>query len=245
MKKTLLQIVQSILNDMDSEDVNSLSDSTEAEQVARVVETCYYNLVATTDIPEHYEFRKLVSKATTDLPTFFEYPANCKHLSEVWYDVATTGDPQYRKITFLPPSAFVALTDRASTYDLVTEPTGGIKLRIANDRMPTYYTSFDDDTIVFDSYDNSVDLPLQASKTRCYGDFLPSFTITDTFVPDLDAVYFPYLIAESKSTCFDLFKGGTTQKVDQQARRQKHYIQNNKYKTTRARGPAYGRRTWY
>jgi hypothetical protein len=32
MKRTLLQIVQNILSDMDSEDVNSISDSVEAEQ---------------------------------------------------------------------------------------------------------------------------------------------------------------------------------------------------------------------
>ena len=38
MKTTLLQIVQSILSDMDSEEVNSISDTTEAQQIASVVE---------------------------------------------------------------------------------------------------------------------------------------------------------------------------------------------------------------
>jgi hypothetical protein len=36
MKRTLLEMVQSILSDMDSEDVNSISDTNEAEQIASV-----------------------------------------------------------------------------------------------------------------------------------------------------------------------------------------------------------------
>ena len=39
MKMTLLEMVQNILSDMDSEEINSLSDSNEAEQVALVIKT--------------------------------------------------------------------------------------------------------------------------------------------------------------------------------------------------------------
>lgn len=51
MKRTLLQIVQNILSDMDSEDVNSISDSIEAEQIASVVRDVYLNMVSTRMIP--------------------------------------------------------------------------------------------------------------------------------------------------------------------------------------------------
>ena len=56
MKKTLLQIVQNILSDLDSEDVNSISDTVEAMQIARVVENTFYNIVATRDVlnTHHY-----------------------------------------------------------------------------------------------------------------------------------------------------------------------------------------------
>ena len=53
MKRTLLSMVQSILSDMDSEDVNAISDSIEAQQVASVIEDTYFNLVSARDIPEH------------------------------------------------------------------------------------------------------------------------------------------------------------------------------------------------
>ena len=46
MKSTLLQVVQSILSDMDSEDVNTISDTIEAQQVASVVEDTYFNIMS-------------------------------------------------------------------------------------------------------------------------------------------------------------------------------------------------------
>ena len=39
IKKNLLEIVQNILSDMDSEEVNTISDTVEAMQVAQIVET--------------------------------------------------------------------------------------------------------------------------------------------------------------------------------------------------------------
>ena len=45
MKTTLLQLVQSILSDMDSEEVNGISDTIEAKQIASVIEDTYYNLL--------------------------------------------------------------------------------------------------------------------------------------------------------------------------------------------------------
>ncbi len=53
MKRTLLEMTQSILSDMDSEAVNSISDTVEAQQIASVVEDTYYNIVAARKIPEH------------------------------------------------------------------------------------------------------------------------------------------------------------------------------------------------
>ena len=46
MRNTLLEMVQSILSDMDSENVNSISDSVEAQQVASVIEDTFFNIIA-------------------------------------------------------------------------------------------------------------------------------------------------------------------------------------------------------
>ena len=50
---------------MDSEDVNTISDTVEAQQVASVVEDTYFNIIAARDIPEHNKLIPLVSLLTT------------------------------------------------------------------------------------------------------------------------------------------------------------------------------------
>lgn len=243
IKKTLLQIVQSILNDMDSEDVNSIDDSVEAGQVASIVEDVFYEMAATREIPEHKGLLKLTAAADTDTPTHFSYPTNVKGIECVWYDTSDDGSLEYEEIKYIAPLEFLALVDpRSSNYDSVLDLNGGTTLRITNNAHPTYYTSFDDENIVMDAYKSTVDTTLQESKVRAYGSTIPTFSQTNSYVPDLDAEYFPYLISEAKSRCFDVFKGGTTAKIDQSSRRQRAHMQNDRFRTRMGNDrPHYGR----
>jgi hypothetical protein len=116
---------------------------------------------------------------------------------------------------------------------VVPDVNSSISLAIFNDRMPTYYTSFDDLHVVLNAYDAAIDTTLQESKTMAYGTVYPTFTIADNFVPDLDDTMMPFLLAEAKSTCFSLFKSGSDPKIEQAARRLKSYVQNDMYRTKR------------
>ena len=240
MKRTLLEIVQSILSDLDSEGVNSIEDTVEALQVASVVEDTFYNIVTTRDIPEHYRLIKLTSLSNSQKPTHFTYPSNVRRIDTLKYKT-TEG---YTDITFVDPLTFLSRTGAEVNNTVeVTDVHAGTSLYIRNDRTPSYYTSFDDQTIVMNSYDASIETILQASKTQAFGVIHPEFVKDDTHVPDMDDVMFPLLIAEAKSTCFSLFKGGVDPKIDQAARRHKSYIQNDMYKTKRDnKRPTYGRR---
>jgi hypothetical protein len=242
MKRTLLEMVQSILSDMDSEAVNSISDSVEAEQVASVIQDTFFNLIAARDIPEHRQLIKLTALADSDKPTHFKYPTNTRQLSRVDYNIATTGTT-YREITFVEPMVFIdRMNQDTSSSITVTDVAGGTTLFIGNSTSPSYYTSFDDEHIVMDSYDAVVDTTLQNSKSRAFGYVYPTFTISDSFEPDLDDTMLPYMLAEAKSTCFSLFKSGSDPKIEQSARRLKSFVQNDMYKTKRAnKRPYYGR----
>jgi hypothetical protein len=116
---------------------------------------------------------------------------------------------------------------------VVPDVNSSISLAIFNDRMPTYYTSFDDLHVVLNAYDAAIDTTLQESKTMAYGTVYPTFTIADGFIPDLDDTMMPYLLAEAKSTCFSLFKSGSDPKIEQAARRLKSFVQNDMYRTKR------------
>lgn len=240
MKKTLLQIVQEILSDMDSEGVNTLSDSVEAEQVASIVETTYYNLVSTREIPEHQELIKLTPLSDIVYPTHFEYGSETKRIDKLWYE---NTEGFYKEVCWLAPLDFLIRSDGIQEdYTSVPDKSGGTTLRIQNDKNPQYYTSFDDQYIVMDSHDATVETTLQMSKVRAFGVVHPEFVQADDFVPDMDAVMFPYLIAEAKSAAMSLLSGGSDPKVEQAARRQKSYIQNDMSKTRRPKGlSAYGR----
>ena len=242
MKRTLLQIVQNILSDMDSEDVNSISDSIEAEQIASVVRDVYYNMVSTRMIPEHKELFKLTSLSDSTRPTHFQVPETINNIESIQYNVGSS-DIEFKEIKYMEPLTFLMLYQDSDETDTVSDVNGGTSILVKNDKQPDFYTSFDDYHIIMDSYDSSVSSTLTSNKTRCYGKKTPVFTISDDFTPDLDDVMFPYLLAESKSTCFSLFKSGPDQKIEQAARRQKSYVQNDMYRMNKEnKRPYYGRR---
>ena len=245
MKTTLLELVQSILSDMDSEAVNSISDSVEAQQVASVIEDTYYNIISNRDIPELKRIITLTSLSDSTRPTHFKYPENVKQLEEIRYNIALSGGVTYAVVPFIDPLEFIARqsTDEDATAIIqVPDVDTSAVFLIRNDTMPTYYTSFDDEHIVFNAYDASVESIMQASKTMAYGTVYPTFSITDAFEPHLDDNMMPYLLAESKSVCFSLFKSGSDPKVEQAARRLKSYVQNDMFRTKQAnKRPHYGR----
>jgi len=242
MKRTLLEMVQSILSDMDSEDVNSISDTNEAEQIASVIEDTYYNIISARDIPEHQQLLKLTSLSDSTRPTHFRYPDNVKQIESLSYNIATTGS-NYKSIYYVHPLEFLEKMDDQSSASLkVSDKVGNTDLFVYNNVDPSYYTSFDDYHIIMDAYKSSSGNTLEADKTRAYGTVYPTFTISDSFEPDLDDNMLPYLLAEAKSTCFSLFKAGSDPKVEQQARRLKSYVQNDMHRTKRAnKRPSYGR----
>ena len=239
MKSTLLQVVQSILSDMDSEDVNAIADTVEAQQVASVVEDTYFNIIAARDIPEHNKLIPLVSLTSTARPTHFTYPARTKQLMRVDYNIGTASVPDYREIVYVEPLVFMDRMDQ--TAKKVTTVDQSVELFVGNDKDPSYYTSFNDNHIIMDAYDASVEANLASNKTRAFCAIYPTFSQTDSFAIDLDQTLMPLLLAEAKSACMSLFKGGSDPKIEQSARRLKSYVQNDQYKTRLASRNQYGR----
>ncbi len=227
MKRSLLELVQSILNDIDGEPVNSIFDTEEAMQCASVVKDTFFNIVAARQTPEHDELLKLTALSDSSKPNMFVYPDNVKEIRLFEYN--------NREVRWKDPIKFLESMPTVGQDNtlVVQDPVSGIDLNCWTDKNPRYYTSFDNQTIICDSYDSVVDTTLQESKTRCWGSVFPIFTLADNFVPDLNETLFPYLLAEAKSVCFSVFKSGSDPKVEQAARRLKNGIQNDRYKSKR------------
>ena len=243
IKKSLLEMTKDILSALDSDDVNSLSDSVEALQIASIIKSTYYETIAPRYVPSTERLLKITAANDSNFPTTFSYADSVRSVTKLWYNVGTLAAPEMRDLTYVSPEEFLNLTDPISeTFVLVEEPYSSVPIKIRTDQHPTYYTSFDDESIYCDSYDSTVDGTLQESKIRALGTVFPTFEIEDSFEPILSPQYFPYLEAEARSMCFEVLKGGTTPKVDQAARRQKAHIQNDKHRTAQPTGwSPYGR----
>mgnify|MGYP003675525854 CR=1 FL=1 len=172
-KLTLLTMTQRILNDMDSDQVNSISDTTESSQVASIVETIYYDLIANKSIPEHRELFQFTALADSTKPNYLKYPSTMTQVQWFKYDKRDSGTDtkiNYTDVDYLSPTEFIEhvnTRDSSDTNISTITDTSGIKLLIKKNFNPTYWTSFDDEFVVCDSYESTIDTTLISSKTQC------------------------------------------------------------------------------
>ena len=242
MKMTLLEMTQAVLLAMESDQVNSISDTIESDAVAQLIRSLYYDIANDLGLPEHDSLVELTASGSALQPCLMHVPANVTKISAISYDIR--GDleddvdlPNWKKLTYVPIDRFIELTQgyrsNSSTIGSMQLETDGDTFEFIhrNDAMPTYYTSFDDDQLIFDSFNKDIDTTLQKSKTLCYGSRVSTFTLTDSFVPDLDASEFPYFLNRAKVRAFAEFKQQQHQEAAGEARRQKIMTQVRGKKT--------------
>ena len=229
MKMTLLDMVQDILNDMDGDEVSSIDDTPDSQQVAQVVKTTYYALMNRRNWPHLRQAIKLSASGTTDRPTHMQLEDEVKELVFINYDKARGTDTRkkYGEVTWAEPDDFLRIlngrNDSEENVTTVVDPSG-VELFIRNDIPPSYYTSFNDATIVFDSHDSEVDTTLQNAKVQAYGYVIPSWSMADDFIPDLPDEAFTLLLEESKSKCSFKFRQVVDQKAEMEAKRQDRWL---------------------
>jgi len=247
-KMSLLEIVTDILNDMDSDEVNSINDTIESQQVAQIVKTSYFEIIANRNWPHLRKLVQLESAGELSKPNYLKLPTGTKELVFFRYDKLTDTNPKSRleEIIYKEPDSFLRMVsgrnDDSENVDTVID-FSGTKLLINNHLPPTYWTSFNDDYIITDSYDSAVENTLQKSKTQCLAYIDPQWTHADDFIPDLPSEAFPALLEEAKSTAFLVLKQMANQKAEQKASRQQRWLSR---KAWAAKGgieyPNYGRK---
>lgn len=239
MKQTLLDLVQAILAAMDSEEINSISDTVEANQVALICKNVYYDIVNDLNIPGKNTIFQLDASGSTSRPVIMTVPADIFKVESIRYDyTATPGDtPDYRTMELLTFQDFMARqlpgedTDNSIQVMTVTIDTEDFQFYYRNNADPKFYTTFNDNTLIFDSYDSTKDDTLQKSKTMCTGRKIETFSLTDSFIPDLEANQFPYYLNKCKLRAFNELKQTANQEAAAESRRQKIMQQVRKQKT--------------
>lgn len=247
-KKFLLEIVQDILTDMVSDEVNSIDDTVESQAVAAIVQSTYEAMMANRNWPHTKQLVQLESVSDSEKPVYLKMPDRLKELVSISYDSHKPGDLgiKYVELKYKDPEAFLRfVSKRDSTKSDVQTVVdfSGIKLLILNNKAPEYWTSFDDVHIVCDSYNSNLESTLMESKTACSAYLLPLFDRSDYAIPDLPAEAFPALIAEAKSTAFYDLKQMANEKEEKKSVLQNRWLSR---KAWRANGgvvyPDYGRK---
>lgn len=247
MKRTLLDMVQEILNDLDCDEVESIDDTVESEQVTSIIKSAYYAMMSNRDWPHLRRSIQVTGLGDTTKPTHMKLQDGIKELCFINYNKVKNGETRkrYEEIEYLQPDHFLHKTNLRNNDESDTvaiTDNGGIEILIKNDTPPKYYTSFDDEYLVFDSYDSTVDTTLQESKVQAMAYVMPDWNSEDTFIPDLPENAFTALVEEAKSRASFRLKQVADQKAEQEAGRQNRWLAR---KARRVAGgiqyPNYGR----
>ncbi len=247
MKLTLLDMVTDILSDMDSDQVNSINDTPEAEQVAQIIKSNYQAMMSNRNWPHTARLVRINSSTDNNKPTIMTFSEDIKELISVYYNKAKIGETRLRfePVKYIEPDDMLRLMYGRNTDDVHTDQYDGGNNQmfvVLNNQPPSYFTSFDDSTLVFDSYDADVDSILQSSKTQVRAYVTPQFTMSDDFIPDLPEEAFSLLLEESKSKAMFKLKQTVDNKAEQESRRQNQWLSRKAWRVNGGvKYPSYGR----
>lgn len=232
-KQTLLEIVQNIASAMESDAISSISDTVESYQIALEVKTAYDELVETLKIPSKKTLVLLNASVDVTKPNYLTIPDTCKSIDWFQYDSRNENIiGNFYDVQYLDPIDFIAQTigNAGQTGAGTVTDFSGATLTVLSTQNPTYWTTFDNQHLVTDSYNVALDTTLQQSKTLCWGELNNSFILSDTYIPGIDEPLFPLLLAESKSACFANIKQAPSAKDEQRAHRQYVRLPGNKWR---------------
>lgn len=170
---TLLQVVNSYKNATEGFQVNNINEDYESETVAQVAEEVFYEVCGDfTDWTHKNKLTTLDSVGDSERPNYLSIPKDVYriHDSVINYDKRLDNTKtNYQPVHYLDPHKFLQLVNARNSDDSsITTVTdfNGTKLLIHNERHPTYYTSIDDEYVIFDAYNSSLESTLQSSKSQ-------------------------------------------------------------------------------
>ncbi|QDP51656.1 MAG: hypothetical protein Tp1100MES1331091_24 [Prokaryotic dsDNA virus sp.] len=222
MARTLLYTVQRVMEKLNLDPVNSISDSEDALLVSREAETTFYDMLTRGEWKQNLELLKVESVSELSSPTVLRLPDNVSTIKSVRYDCTYPSEKKdIRVIKWVSPEDFLTKSYSLNTdMDAVQESTvSGHILLIENNRMPLYYTSFDNEHLVFDAYVKDLEDTLNAAKTTCYGETIPEWVEEDTFTIPLQDNLYPLFLAALTSACSMYLNSEISQEDERRAAR--------------------------
>lgn len=235
MKYTLLEMVQRILESMDSDEVDAYGDTIESLAVANIIKESYYDLCTRLDLPRIHAPFQLTASGDNTKPVLMTVPEAVLDIDWIKYNEPdASSNSQFNMLTFLEWPDFLemslGLKESDSNVSTMTQAFDGTNFtfKFYTDRYPSFYSTPDDEYVIFDAHKATVDDTLRASKTLCYGRKAPTFTMSDNFTPKLEADQFQLLLQTAKELAFVELK--QTQNAHAKMQKSKHWQATQKRK---------------
>lgn len=186
---TTLQIVQRVLSMVDSENVSSIDETIESEQVKVLVDLVYESMLD--DYPWNH-LRENGTLEVTSTPNLMKIPDDVLRIDGdlIRYDK--------KNVWWISTENMTRTLDGRDTTASNVDSSGAL-----TDRDPLYWTSYDDVNITFDSYDGS----LVSALTNVELVKQPTTLSVDTDVPDLPDSLHTVLIYGVLEEAFRTLKG--------------------------------------
>ena len=220
-KHTLLKMTQLILSSMDSDEVETITETVESDQVVKVIGRVFEELLDRRE----WEFTKhrprQLDDDVTNPVTVLDIPDDVMHVEEVRYKDFDNSD--FVLLEYVSPAEFVQRTkNRDTTQSNIVSVTisDGVTTGVYNDRVPTFYTSFDEETLAFDAYDSANEALLQGSNSAILAQIRPAFTESDSFVAGFPQRMFSLYLHEAMSLAWIELKQEAHPKAEQIASRE-------------------------
>lgn len=245
---TLLSMTQDVLEDISGDEVNSIDDTLEATRVAKIIKGKYMAMMSNRNWPHMHQALTITPRSDSNFPTHMSIEDDLKELTLLTYDVSKLGatSKNYEPIKYKKPDDFLRyINNRSSANSNVTVVTddSGVELLIITDKQPEYYTSFDDENLVFDAYDSDVDTTLQGSKTQAMGYVMPTFSLTDGYVIDIPTEAEAALLEQCKSTAQWKLRQIQDPDAEVETRRQQRWLSRKAWRVNgETSSPNYGRK---
>ena len=258
MKRTLLELTQDILASLNGDEVTSINDSTESKDVATTIRTVFYEIASQAKLPEHYTLFQL-EETSVSTPTVMTKPTDIITIDWIKYNnqLLTDTASNYQFVDFYENSQFLDLlhrmdTEESDSVDRFDYTISGntFVFPYGTNKYPSFYSSYNDNVIIFDSIDWEQEDFLRKTNTMGYGLKESSWTHSDSFVPPLDHKLFNLLYQTAKAQCFVDFKQIENASAERKSRRGWLTLIKEKNDVTEAQGgyynskqlPNYGRK---
>lgn len=185
-KYDYLSLIQRVLNRIDDENVDTIDETIEAEQVGMFVNEICDEIAS--EFP-WYHLRTKTQLEVTATAHVMKLPTTVADIFWIFYD---DDEVEYKE-----PKEFTELLLNRDTTLSTVDSNGAI-----NNTDPTYWTTYDDEYIYFDSYNGS----LAANETSCWMLVMPSDLVTATQYPDFPDRFHPVILDGATAMAFYTLK---------------------------------------